>query len=100
MKNFFLLLAAAALAHAAPAAKAKAPNSGKLATVDAVRAAESRQPEFYEGAEIATPGGEVNQHQIRRKRDACRRFIHQRRSIGHDLSGRCPTQQVLQPRSS
>ena len=47
MKNFFLLLAAAALAHAAPAAKAKAPNSGKLATVDAVRAAESRQPEFY-----------------------------------------------------
>ena len=59
MKNFFLFLAAAALAHAAPAAKAKAPNSGKLATVDAVRAAETRQPEFYERVEIPTPAGEV-----------------------------------------
>jgi hypothetical protein len=56
MKNFFLFLAAAGLAHAAPA---KAPNSGKLATVDAVRAAETRQPEFYERVEIPTPAGEV-----------------------------------------
>ncbi len=59
MKQLTLLLAIAGLAVTASAAPAKAPNSGKLATVDAVRAAETRQPEFYERVEIPTPAGEV-----------------------------------------
>ena len=54
MKPLLLLLAAVGLAVAAP----KNPQSGKLATVDPVKAAEARQSEFYERVEIPTPAGE------------------------------------------
>lgn len=64
MKNLSLLLLAglAAGASAADAPKAaKTPQAGKLATVDAVKAAEARQSEFYERVEIPTPAGEVTE---------------------------------------
>ena len=68
MKKLSIILALAGLAlglSAAPPAKApkagKAPKSGKLATVDSIRVAEARQPEFYERVEIPTPAGEVTE---------------------------------------
>jgi glucose/arabinose dehydrogenase len=62
MKNLFLLIVLAGLAAGVSAADApKSAKAGKLATVDAVRAAEARQPEFYERVEIPTPAGEVTE---------------------------------------
>ena len=61
MKNLSLFLALAGLAVGASAAPAPAAKAGKLATVDAVKAAEARQSEFYERVEIPTPAGEVTE---------------------------------------
>ena len=64
MKKLSLILALAGLTvgvSAAPAKAAKAPKAGKLATVDSIRVAETRQNDFYERVEIPTPAGEVTE---------------------------------------